>query len=112
MDTIEALKEEYQSRLQSDNLLQFVTVELSPTPDGKVSLDHLKVKDDARGNGYAKRAVAILVDLCATANRYIVAIPKPLEESTDIKKLISLYRSQGFTHSVVSKNELICVPIR
>ena len=98
MQTVSATSfiEFYQQKLIEGKLDGFVTVILSSTADGMVSLD--KIKSHHLGRGYAKCALATLLLLADEYEYAIRLIPHPLDEMTNKDRLVRWYEAYGFTH--------------
>jgi hypothetical protein len=98
----------YQTKLIEGKLDAFVTVILSSTVDGAVSLD--TIKSHHLGRGYAKCALATLLLLADEYEYEIRLVPHPLDEMTNRDRLVRWYEAYGFVH--LGTNDVMVRPAK
>ena len=64
-------------------------------------IDRLVVKDKSRGNGHGRDLLSKAIEAMGNADIYLTACP--LDQDTNLERLVSLYESEGF--SVASDDE-------
>lgn len=92
--SIEAIIEEFKMELDELDFSNVVEVDVSPDSQGGICLD--RIWSHQRGQGFADKALGLLMAICDKYDTEIQVIPHPLDEATRADRLRAWYERHGF----------------